>query len=215
MTESNHSLRYNDEFYYQLITPISMMAAIMKTPTFLKDAKELLTEQGFTHSDVWYHGTSSALVASIKERGLLRSGDQAFNEATKKTMQTIGNRYTESIEPVFLTQSKELAFFWAEQTVRNRRVRIDGDEQSVVFAVRLPETENVNVKPDVGAASLLLTKEGETFMGYLAAIYEENGFGIPDIDLMQADRMEYLNTLGMAYIDADIDASYLKKVVAK
>lgn len=179
------------------------------TPTFLQDAKDLLTEQGFTSSDTWYHGTSSALVDSIKEQGLKRSGDKALKDAAKKTMATIGNNYTESIEPVFLTQSKELAFYWAEQTVRDRSVRVEGDEQPVVFAVNLPEELNAKVKPDVGAASLLLVKEGENFMAYLAGIYQAHGFGAPEIDLMKADRLEYLNKLGMAYFNADVDVSYL------
>ncbi len=33
-------------------------------------------------------------------------------------MATIGNNYTESVEPVFLTQSKELAYYWAQQTIQ-------------------------------------------------------------------------------------------------
>ena len=179
------------------------------TPTFLKDAKDLLSEQGFAASNTWYHGTSSALVNSIKAQGLKRSGDKALKEAAKKTMATIGNDYTESVEPVFLTQSKELAFYWAEQTVRNRSVRIEGEEHPVVFAVDLPQDLNANVKPDVGAASLLLLKEGEEFMAYLAGIYQESGLGVPDIDLMKAERMEYLHKLGMAYYDADIDSACL------
>lgn len=179
------------------------------TPPFLKDAKGLLTQQGFTASDTWYHGTSSALVDSITAQGLKRSGDRALMAAAKNTMATIGNDYVESIEPVFLTQSKELAFYWAEQTVRDRSVRIEGNEQPVVFAVKLPTELNKQVKPDVGAASLLLLKEGENFMAYLAGIYQTNGLNTPDIDLMKADRLEYLTTLGMAYFDEDIDASYL------
>ncbi|PCJ90802.1 MAG: hypothetical protein COA46_09745 [Porticoccaceae bacterium] len=178
-------------------------------PTFLQDAKALLTKQGFTTSDTWYHGTSSALVDSIKEQGLKRSGDKVLKDAAKKTMATIGNSYTESIEPVFLTQSKELAFYWAEQTVRDRSVRVEGDEQPVVFAVNLPEKLNAQVKPDVGAASLLLVKEGENFMAYLAGIYQANGFGAPEIDLMKADRLEYLSKLGMAYFNADVGVSCL------
>lgn len=179
------------------------------TPAFLQDAKDLLTEQGFPTSDIWYHGTSSALIDSIKQQGLKRSGDKALKEAAKKTMATIGNNYIESIEPVFLTQSKELAFYWAEQTVRDRSVRVEGNEQPVVLAVKLTEELNAQVKPDVGAATLLLVNEGENFMAYLAGVYEKNGFGAPDIDLMRADRMEYLSKLGMAYFNADIDASSL------
>lgn len=181
----------------------------MTTPTFLQDSKYLLTKQGFAASNTWYHGTSSALIGSIKEHGLKRSGDQVLKAAAKKTMATIGNHYTESVEPVFLTQSKELAYYWAQQAIRNRSVRIEGTELPAVIAVNLPEALNNKVKPDVGAASLLLVKEGEKFMAFLAGIYLENNFETPNIDLMKADRLEYLNKLGMAYYDADIDASLL------
>lgn len=181
----------------------------MTTPTFLQDSKYLLTKQGFAASNTWYHGTSSALIGSIKEHGLKRSGDQVLKAAAKKTMATIGNHYTESVEPVFLTQSKELAYYWAQQAIRNRSVRIEGTELPAVITVNLPEALNSKVKPDVGAASLLLVKEGEKFMAFLAGIYLENNFETPNIDLMKADRLEYLNKLGMAYYDADIDASLL------
>ena len=181
----------------------------MTTPTALQDAKDLLTAQGFATSNTWYHGTSSALVDSIKAHGLKRSGDEALNEAAKNTMKTIGNDFTATVEPVFLTQSKELAYYWAEQTVRNRSVRIEGSEEPVVIAVNLPEDLNGKVKPDVGAVSLLMVKEGEQYMAHLAAIYLANGLAAPDIDLMKADRMDYLNKLGMAYFDADIDADLL------
>ena len=181
-------------------------------PTFLQDAKDLLSEQGFATSNTWYHGTSSALIESIEKFGLKRSGDRALKAAAKKTMATIGNDYEESVEPIFLTQSKEIAFYWAEQTVRERSVRIEGEEQPVVFSVQLPDELNAKVKPDVGAASLLLLKEGENFMVYLAGIYQANDCGVPEIDLMKADRLEYLNTLGMAYFDDHIDPQCLALV---
>ena len=185
------------------------------TPDYLKDAKDLLSTEGFATGDTWYHGTSSALVGSIKEQGLKRSGDKAVKAAAKKTMAAIGTEYAEpSVEPVFLTQSKELAFYWAEQTVRERQVHKLGEDEPVVLAVKLPEGLNGKVKPDVGAMSLLLLKEGEEFMVYLAGIFQENGLGSPDIDLMKADRLEYLNTLGMAYFDADIDAVCVEVVTA-
>ncbi|MAC46488.1 MAG: hypothetical protein CMI12_06510 [Oceanospirillum sp.] len=185
---------------------------MIDTPAFLKDAQDLLSEQGFTASNVWYHGTSSALVESIKQQGLIRSGDLALNEAAKKTMATIGNNYTETTEPVFLTQSKELAFYWAQQTVRNRSVRIEGEELPVVFKVELPDELNSQVKPDVGAASLLMIKEGERFLAYVAGIYQNNNLEVPEINLMKADRMDYLNKLGMAYFNDDIAPSYLTLV---
>lgn len=179
------------------------------TPAYLQDAKDLLTADGFTSSNMWYHGTSSALVDSIQAQGLKRSGDRDLKAAAKKTMATIGNNYTESREPVFLTQSKELAYYWAGQTVRERSMRFEGEEQPVVFAVSLADDLNSRVKPDVGAASLLLIKEGEAFMAYLGKIYEGCDQGTPDIDLRNAERMEFLNTLGMAYYDADIETSHL------
>lgn len=179
------------------------------TPAFLKDSDELLTEQGFATSNTWYHGTSSALAGSIIELGLRRSGDKTMKTAAKQTMATIGNNYTESIEPVFLSQSKELALYWAKQTVRDRSVRVDGVESAVVFSVTLPDEINTRVSPDVGAASLLMVKEGESFIAHLAGVYQAKNLGAPSIDLMKADRLEYLNKLGMAYINADIEPSYV------
>lgn len=173
-------------------------------PKHLQDAKTLLSENGFATGDTWYHGTSSALIASIKGQGLKRSGDKALNQAAVKTMATIGNNYTESVEPVFLTQSKELAYYWAQQTVRERSVRFEGEEQPVVLEVNLSEKQRAKVRPDVGAMSLLMMSVGEQFMAHLAKVYQENDITGPDIDLRTADRMDYLNKLGMAYIDEDI-----------
>ncbi|CAH6862473.1 conserved hypothetical protein [Vibrio chagasii] len=173
-------------------------------PKHLQDAKTLLSENGFATGDTWYHGTSSALIASIKGQGLKRSGDKALNQAAVKTMATIGNNYTESVEPVFLTQSKELAYYWAQQTVRERSVRFEGEEQPVVLQVNLSEKQRAKVRPDVGAMSLLMMSVGEQFMAHLAKVYQDNKIAGPDIDLRTADRMDYLNKLGMAYIDEDI-----------
>ncbi|PHS71674.1 MAG: hypothetical protein COB22_06885 [Cycloclasticus sp.] len=181
-------------------------------PNYLQDATELLTKDGFATGDVWYHGTSFALVSSIQSYGLKRSGDRAMKLAAKNTMATIGNDYTESTEPVFLTQSKQLAYYWAQQAVRERSVRFEEEESPIVFAVKLPEEQNAMVRPDVGAASLLMVKEGEAYMAYVAKIYQDCSAGIPDIDLMKADRLEYLNKLGMAYIDTDIDAEFVSLV---
>ena len=177
-----------------------------------QDAKALLTEQGFAVTEVWYHGTSSALVDSILIEGLKRSGDKAIKQAAKQTMATIGNAYTESIEPIFLTQSKELAYYWAEQTVTNRAVRFEGEELPAVLAVDLPEALAAGVKPDVGAASLLMTKEGEAFMVFVSALYENSALAPLNIDLKSADRLAYLNLLGMAYYNNDIDAAYVRLV---
>jgi len=180
------------------------------TPSYLQDAKDLLTKDGFATADVWYHGTSSALTDSIISTGLRRSGDKAMKQAAKSTMATIGNNYTESIDPVFVTQSKELAYYWAAQTVRERSVRFEGEASPVVIEIKLPEDQLSKVRPDVGAASLLMVKEGEHYMAFLASLYQENDAGVLDIDLRKADRLDYLHKLGMAYIDADVDAKNLE-----
>jgi hypothetical protein len=183
-----------------------------QTPPHLQDANTLLSEGGFATSKTWYHGTSSALVASINAQGLKRSGDKALNQVAKATMATIGNQYSEIIEPVFLTQSKELAYYWAQQTVRERKVRFEGQEEPVVLQVDLPETQQAKVKPDVGAMSLLMMQDGEQFMAHLAHLYQIHGFSGPDIDLRAADRMEFLDKLGMAYIDQDISLGCIKQL---
>ena len=55
-------------------------------PAHLQDAKDLLSESGFATNDIWYHGTSSALLESIRSQGLKRSGDKALKQSAKKTM---------------------------------------------------------------------------------------------------------------------------------
>jgi len=182
------------------------------TPSHLQDAQTLLAENGFAIGESWYHGTSSALLDSILANGLKRSGDKSMKQAAKQTMATIGNAYTESIEPVFLTQSKEIAHYWAKQAVRDRGVRVEGEETPVVLALTLPDALKSLVKPDVGAASLLLLKEGEAYLAYIAGLYQNAGFSAPSIDLMSADRLEYLNKLGMAYLNKDVDAQYVSLV---
>lgn len=179
-------------------------------PAHLQDIKDLLSEPGIATSDTWYHGTSSALLDSIKQQGLKRSGDKALKKATKNTMKTIGGNYNETVEPVFLTQSKELAYYWAEQTVRDRSVRFEGKEEPVVLALKLPEELLSKVKPDTGAASLLMVIGSSKYLEDLGKIYQNNGQKLSEIDPLKADRMDYLNKLGMAYIDQDIEARYLE-----
>lgn len=179
---------------------------MFELPEIYNDLSAVLSKNGFVIPDngVWYHGTSSALVGSILESGLKRSGDVDINQAAKKTMATIGNSYTEQREPVFLTQSKALAYFWALQCVRRRQVRFGGEEKPVVLAVELDEDLRAKVRPDVGAASLLMLKEGEQFMDFVVGLYAQADAGEVDIDLMKADRDEYLRKLGMAYLDYDV-----------
>jgi hypothetical protein len=181
-----------------------------QVPTHLQDASTLLSEAGFTGGEIWYHGTSSALLASILELGLKRSGDQAIQQAVRKTMATIGNKgFNQAKEPVFLTQSRELAFYWAQQCVRNRSGRFEADEQPVVLALELPEAQRQKVKPDVGAAAMLIARTDDYF-DYLEELYKNSGLEFPVLHPTKTNRADYLNKLGMAYIDQDIDSQYLR-----
>ena len=135
-----------------------------------------------------------------------------MKQAAKKTMATIGNQYTETIEPVFLSPSKELAYYWAKQRVRERIVRFGGDEQAIVIECRLPAELSAKVRPDVGAMSLLLVDEGEQYLAFLAKLMQDKGLPALDIDLQKADRMAYLTKLGMAYIDQDIPADFISRL---
>ncbi len=193
-------------------------------PGYCNDVKERLTEGGFSTSNVWYHGTSSALWESINKTGLQRSGDAAMRQAEKQTMATIGGNYTESIEPVFITPSKALAYYWARQKVQDRNMRLGNDETPIVIQITLPDssddsldtstsgTINTRVKPDVGIASLLLIKEGEHYMAFLSELYKSTGLTnlvLSEINPAKADRMDYLSKLGAAYINTDIAANQL------
>lgn len=190
------------------------MTTNIETPANLKDSPSLLSESGFKTSNVWYHGTTSGLTDAILKEGLKRSGDKEINNVTKKAMATIGNNYTERKDPVFLTQSKELAFFWANEKVRTRKVHTGNDETPAIIAVTLPEDLNGNVKPDVGAVVMLM--DLHQYMGQLENIYQERSLPF-DLDNLQAQAMEipredYLNKLGLAYYQNDIDSQYLSLV---
>jgi len=174
-------------------------------PEHLQDAKELLSADGFATSNVWYHGTSSALITSIKDNGINRSGDRDSNKKAKDTMVTIGGSYQEAVQPVFLSQSKELAYIWAEKTVQKRSVRFGGDEMPVVFAITLNDKLNEKVKTDVGAAGMIMIGNDD-YIEQLSEVYKANGFEAPVVDPATADRMDYLNKLGMAYINTNIPA---------
>ncbi len=127
-----------------------------------------MSENGFATGDTWYHGTSSALIASIQGQGLKRSGDKALNEAASKTMATIGNNYTRIGEPVFLTQSKNWPttglsklFASAALVLVKSTYRVSG---------KFNGQTTCQVRPDVGAMSLLIGSVGEQFMAHLTEI---------------------------------------------
>ncbi|WP_250655420.1 hypothetical protein [Alkalimarinus coralli] len=185
----------------------------IETPTYLKDASQLLSNDGFKTTGLWYHGTTSGLSDSIAEKGLIGSGDAELNKMAKKAMATIGNNYTERKEPVFLTQSKELAYYWANEKAKLRKTRFGSDEAPVVFEVKLPDELASTVKTDVGAATMLL-EENNAYIEHVKALYEQNKVLLPELDPTQINRMAYLNLLGMAYIDADIAVDYIDQITA-
>jgi len=175
----------------------------IETPSYLKDASQLLSADGFMVGECWYHGTTSGLADVILEQGLKGSGDAEINKMTKKAMATIGNSYTERKEPVYLTQSKELAYYWACQKVEARKHHFGANESAVVLVVALPEGLNENVKTDVGGATLLL-EDKNAYIEYLREIYNGEKLFLAELDPSKVDRMDYLNRLGLAYYVKDI-----------
>lgn len=190
------------------------MTTNIDTPDQFKDSQSLLSSTGFKTSNVWYHGTTSGLTKKILEQGLKRSGDAAINQATKKAMATIGNSYTERKEPIYLTQSKQLAYYWADQKVRARKVHTGNDETPEIIQVTLDEKTNSNVKTDVGAIVMLM--DLNPYMGYLEELYQAEGIDF-DLDAIQANAMtlnreDYMNKFGLAYYDKNIDAKFLSLI---
>lgn len=90
----------------------------LNTPDFLQDAKQLLSDDGFATSNVWYHGTSSGLIPSVTNQGLVGGGDAALMKRMQSTLKTIQAPAFTAEDPVFLTQSKELAYYWAAQKAK-------------------------------------------------------------------------------------------------
>ncbi len=182
-----------------------------QTPAYLQDSAQLLSADGFATSNVWYHGTASGLFDAIKEQGLKQSGDVELLKKAKGAMIAIGGSFKESKDPVFLTQSKELAYFWANQTTKTRNTRFGQGENPVVLAVTLPDALNNSIKPDVGAAAMLMAGDHKYFDA-LNVIYQSNNMKAPEIDPATSDRMDYLTRLGMAYSKQDIAAEFIELV---
>jgi len=177
------------------------------TPEYLKDAEELLTEQGFATDENWYHGTSSGLVKAILKDGLKGGGDAETAQREQKTLGTIGNRQFESSDPVFLTQSKELAYFWASRKAHTRNLYFRKDEEPVVLKVSSPD----KVSPDVGGTAILLEPSNEYIM-MLQDMYEKKGIAWDETNPLQLPREFYLDKLGMAFSRDSIPAEKISVV---
>jgi hypothetical protein len=180
-------------------------------PDYLKDAASLMSDDGLTASNVWYHGTASSLVKGIKNKGLHGGGDAAWIKRTQGTLQTIGNRTFESQDPVFLTQSKELAYFWAQQRAHSRNLYFQKDENPVVIKITLNEADNAKVNPDAGGAALVM-EPNNAYVTYVKTIFAANGRDLDDFDPTKADRMIYLNRLGLAYTNDFISGKFIEVV---
>ncbi|MFT6189553.1 MAG: hypothetical protein ACJAW8_001728 [Oleispira sp.] len=181
-------------------------------PAYLKDLSSLMLEDGnIATSNVWYHGTTSSLVKSIKNKGLHGGGDAAWIKRTQGTLQTVGNRTFESKDPVFLTQSKELAYFWAQQRVHSRNIYFKKDETPVVLKVTLNEDDNAKINPDAGGAALIM-EPGNEYIIYVKDLFIANGQDLDDFDQTKADRMIYLTRLGLAYTNDYIPGKFIEVV---
>ena len=178
------------------------------TPDYLKDAEQLLSENGFATSDDWYHGTASGLVDTILKDGLKGGGDTETAEREQGTLGTIGNRQFETSEPVFLTQSKELAYFWAARKAHTRNLYFRKEETPVVLKVSQPE----KVTPDVGGTAILL-EPNNTYITMLKELYEKKGIAwIDESNPLKLPRETYLDMLGLGYSYDNIPADKVSVV---
>ncbi|MAD45286.1 MAG: hypothetical protein CMI02_17490 [Oceanospirillaceae bacterium] len=184
------------------------------TPDFLKDAATLLSADGFATSNVWYHGTASGLVDAIKAEGLKGSGDTELMERQMKTLGTIGHDTSDHKDPLFVTQSRELAYFWANQKAHTRSMYLQQQETPVVLQLELPDELNKQVITDAGAAALVL-EPGNLYLLWLKELYKEYGHTMPELDPFKCDRMDFMNKLGLAYCAADIAPQYLTLLQAQ
>jgi hypothetical protein len=57
-----------------------------------------------------------------------------------------------------------------------------------------------------------MIKDGQDYLEYVAALYQHCQAGELRIELKNAPRLDYLNKLGMAYINEDIKADFISLV---
>lgn len=179
------------------------------TPPFLQDAQDLLSPAGFRCTGRWYHGTSSGLSERILSQGLRGTGDLETHAKMQQTMGTIGHDSSNHRDPLFITQSKELAYFWANQKAHNRNLYFQQQETPVVFELQLSDELQRQVTTDAGGAALLL-EPGNLYLLWLAELYSNCGQHFEKPDPFQMDRMDYLHKLGLAYLNADVPAEQVQ-----
>ena len=109
---------------------------------------------------------------------------------------------------MFITQSKELAYFWACEKAHTRDLYLKTNEQPVVFELNLPPELQQKVTTDAGGAALLL-EPGNLYLLWLGELYDACGVAKPDIDPLRGNRMDYLNKLGLAYLNDPVAPEHL------
>lgn len=181
------------------------------TPAHLQDVPQLLSKDGFATSHIWYHGTASGVLPSIQNYGLVGSGDLELLARQLKTLSTIGHESLSQKDPVFLTQSKELAYFWAMQKTHTRNLYMGANETPIVLEVEFNEDQQQAVITDAGGAAMLL-EPGNLYLTWLRERYESQGLTLADMDPFQCDRMDYLNKLGLAYYSDPIPSAQIRVV---
>lgn len=179
------------------------------TPKFLQDAQQLLSTTGFATNGTWYHGTASGLVESIQAQGLFGSGDAEGLAKHMQTLSTIGHETSDHSDPLFVTQSKELAYFWANRKAYSRNLYFQKDEQPVVLELNLPAALESKVITDAGGAALVL-EPGNLYLLWLEDLYKNLGFEFTKPDPFNCDRMDYQNFLGLSYINETVPAEFVK-----
>ena len=179
------------------------------TPSQFQDTQQLLSQDGFRVSNIWYHGTACGLLESIQQQGLKGAGDAELMSRQQHLLKTIGHSSIGSDDPIFLTQSKELAYFWAQQKTHSRNLAFQQQEQPVVLQITLSPEDNAQVKPDAGGAALML-EPGNAYMTFLKDLYQQHGLTLEDINPLQAERQYFLQQLGLAYHQQPIASDCLK-----
>jgi hypothetical protein len=87
------------------------------------------------------------------------------------------------------------------------------DETPAVIKITLTEDDNAKVNPDAGGAALIMEPNNE-YVTYVKTIFAANGQDLDDFDPTKADRMIYLNRLGLAYTNDYIPGKFIEVVAS-
>lgn len=175
----------------------------VNSANLVTSGERLLDSNGFKISNVWYHGTSTLLLSSILERGLESSGDQQLNNYMKSLM---GTFYVSGMEPVYLTPSKEVAHYWAKQTVSAKEKLFGNGGETAILVVNLPDEPNELVVPGLGGCRKVLSDQCE-YLRLVNSLYANSN--ITFSKLSELDDLDLIKSLGLACISNDISKTYI------